>query len=292
MNAGIVGFGFVGKAIYYGSNRKSINFLVNDSNPDILPEKYSTIEEICSKCPIIFVCVPTPTNFRTNMVDTSIVEEVIRKINKQNKHNIVIIKSTIPPNTTENLQSKYRNIIILFCPEFLREVSFIDDYAKQSYIIIGIPKQINTKHLWYKKIKKIIKNFYFLSLTDNPNIFFTESTLAELTKYTINTFLTSKVAFFNIIYQLCQKLNISYDVLRALVLLDNRIGDSHTQVPGPDGKLGFGGKCFCKDLVGLIGAIDSAGSPEISIILKTIWNFNCKIRPEKDWLQIKGVSSE
>ena len=71
---------------------------------------------------------------------------------------------------------------------------------------------------------------------------------AEMSKYVRNCFLATKVSFFNEIYTICQASNINYDNMIEGVKCDHRIGDSHCQVPGSDGKYGFGGTCFPKDL--------------------------------------------
>jgi UDPglucose 6-dehydrogenase len=69
---------------------------------------------------------------------------------------------------------------------------------------------------------------------------------------------------------------------------DQRIGDSHLNVPGPDGKLGFGGSCFPKDINAFI---DFAEKLDIDLhTIKGAWKTNLEVRPEKDWEQLKGRS--
>ena len=68
-----------------------------------------------------------------------------------------------------------------------------------------------------------------------------------MVKYAENTFLATKVAFFNQLYDLCDAESVDYNLMRELLVRDSRIGASHTQVPGPDGNRGFGGHCFPKD---------------------------------------------
>ena len=105
-------------------------------------------------------------------------------------------------------------------------------------------------------------------------------------KYFTNTFLATKVSFANEIYSLCKKMNISYDLVVKNVLLDKRIGNSHFNVPGPDGKIGFGGSCLPKDLKAMINLFKS--QKVNSEILESVWNKNLKVRKENDWEKLKG----
>ena len=75
---------------------------------------------------------------------------------------------------------------------------------------------------------------------------------AAMMKYIINTFLAMKVTFMNEWFEIAEREHVSWDVLHNLFLLDERVGRSHTLVPGPDYKFGFGGSCFPKDLDAII----------------------------------------
>ena len=90
------------------------------------------------------MCLPTPMN-PDGSCNVDIVEGVIKKINEKSKDKIVVIKSTIPPGTTNNLNSKYQNVIVSFNPEFLTERNAIEDYENQNRIILGGPRQATTK---------------------------------------------------------------------------------------------------------------------------------------------------
>jgi UDPglucose 6-dehydrogenase len=85
---------------------------------------------------------------------------------------------------------------------------------------------------------------------------------------------------------LCDKLNIDYDKVVEYATYDERLGKSHWAVPGPDGKQGFGGSCFPKDLNALIDLCY-----EKSIKANTlfgVWETNLEVRPEQDWKELKG----
>ncbi|MEK6885301.1 MAG: hypothetical protein AABY22_37060, partial [Nanoarchaeota archaeon] len=206
---------------------------------------------------IIFLALPTPMQKDTGACDTSVVENVCKEINKvTKKHRTIVIKSSVIPGTTQKLQEKYRNHTFVFNPEFLREKTFIQDFMSQDRIILGATEATSTysgqKAL---NISANLVSFYekFVSTQKNPaKIIHVDSKIAEMTKYVANCFLMSKVLFFNEMYEICKAANINYNQARDLVCLDDRIGSSHTDVPGHDGQFGAGGSCFSKDINALI----------------------------------------
>lgn len=127
----------------------------------------------------------------------------------------------------------------------------------------------------------------------------TSSTNAELSKYVINTFLATKVSYFNEIYELVEALaktglDVDYDRTIECAKLDKRLGNSHFQVPGPmpaddnSGRFlkGYGGSCLCKDMNSLAFLAKSLGVN--TIMLDAGWNKNLYCRPEKDWINLVG----
>ena len=109
---------------------------------------------------------------------------------------------------------------------------------------------------------------------------------AETVKYFINSLLATKVSFANEIKQICDAIDVQYDEVKELALLDDRIGNTHLTVPGPDGSMGFGGTCFPKDLNCLIYfAAENGVTP---LILKSVWEKNLSVRDNKDWLYKYG----
>jgi len=196
-------------------------------------------------------------------------------LTRQCSNRIVVIKSTIPPGTTEKLNEECKHIQVVFNPEFLTEANFIEDFKNQSRIIIGGPRPASTKvrQLFYKVFPK-------------SHIIKTHSTIAEMVKYMTNTFLATKVSFANEIKMICDGLDIDYDKVVEYSTYDERLGKSHWAVPGPDGKLGFGGSCFPKDINALIHL---AGELELCTeVLMGAWNTNLRVRPEEDWKELKG----
>lgn len=275
MNIGIVGQGYVGTAVktifekHYETNTFDLNGNCN----------CETIGELIDGSDIIFVCVPTPMK-KDGSCDTSIVESVVRDINnvcsvRKYENKIIAIKSTIPPGTTNRLNKKYEHISVIFNPEFLTEANFIDDFKNQNRIIIGGQRPSTTK----------LRQVYSL-VFPNVKIVKTGSITAEMVKYFTNTFLATKVSFANEMKMLCDNLNIDYDKVVEYSTYDERLGKSHWAVPGPDGKLGFGGSCFPKDLNALIDLCY-----EKSIKANTlfgVWETNLEVRPEQDWKELKG----
>ena len=276
MNIGIVGQGYVGTAVKEVFS-KHYEVDTHDLDKDKCSVDY--LEDLVELSNIIFVCVPTPMK-KDGSCDTSIVEAVVKDINdmvvsRNVSGRIVAIKSTIPPGTTNRLNKECKNISVIFNPEFLTEANFIDDFKNQNRIIIGGERPSTTK----------LRQVYSL-VFPNAKIVKTGSITAEMVKYFTNTFLATKVSFANEMKMICDELNIDYDKVVEYSTYDERLGKSHWAVPGPDGKLGFGGSCFPKDLNALIKLAD-----ELNIgtwVLRSAWETNLDVRPEKDWKELKG----
>jgi UDPglucose 6-dehydrogenase len=206
----------------------------------------------------------------------SIVHSVLDEINQvAHQKKIVVIKSTIPPNTTAEFNKKYKNLDIVFNPEFLTERNAVSDYENQNRIILGGPRPATTT------LKQI-----FSKVFPDAHIIKTDSTHAEMVKYLTNTFLSVKVSFANEIYQVCQALDIDYDKVVEYATLDERLGNSHWAVPGPDGDLGFGGTCFPKDLSALIHITNQYQT--LNNVLKATMETNNEVRTNRDWETMKG----
>ena len=103
-----------------------------------------------------------------------------------------------------------------------------------------------------------------------------------------NCFLATKVSFCNEMYEYCQLKGINYENVRNIVTKDERIGESHTIVPGPDNKKGFGGTCFPKDINSLKYEMEKINMKPY--IINSVINRNNIDRPEKDWNENKGRS--
>ena len=214
-----------------------------------------------------FICVPTNSTADGNC-DISIVEKIIIDLSKLvTKRTVVIIKSTIKPGTSRKIRDLTSGTLdIVFCPEFLKEVTYRDDVYNTDFTIFGLSDIQNESlldnltdlyknHLYKHKLTSQKARGLFRYLTRNkPEVSFEiivkKYEEAELFKYTLNTFLSVKVWYFNEIFELCEKLNIDYQSFKTLFPLDPRIGEYGTTVPGYHGHQ-FAGKCLKKDCNGM-----------------------------------------
>ena len=265
---GVIGNGFVGEAISFAFSPIA-NIYVYDKDP------LKSIDSLKSvhNCDFVFICVPTPM-FRDGSQDLSYVESVFEKATNKP---IYILKSTVLPGTTTDLCKNFPGSKIIFSPEFLSERTAKLDMLTQSRIILGGELSLT------EKAKTLFNQRFKIK-----NIIQTDSKTAELTKYMNNTFFATKVSIMNEFKLLCDKIGANWeDALKGFVS-DGRIGDSHLNVPGHDGKLGYGGTCFPKDVNALLSF-----SKKHDIELNTIkggWNTNLKVRVEKDWEEKEGRS--
>lgn len=272
MKIGIIGNGFVGGAVYNGF--KNFNIKIYDKNEE---KSKNTFEEVLAQ-DFIFVCVPTPMrNANGSECNLTILNDVMTKINNKNTRtdNIIIIKSTIPIGTTKKLQEQYQKLNIIHSPEFLTAKNANDDFINSSRHIFGIPN--------YKQNNKYYDNLidYFKNIFKNSTIITMDSDESELVKYVCNCFLATKVSFFNEMKLLSDKLDLNWNSIMSGVLSDQRIGYSHTSVPGHDGDNGFGGTCFPKDINALIHLMkDSNLKP---LIIEAAWEQNKLVRKNWDW---------
>ena len=265
-NVGVIGCGFVGEGQAFSFGPIS-NVKVYD-----LDEKKSTstLDDVLSSN-YIFVCLPTPM-LKDGSQDTKYIEDFF-KVAKSGP--IYIIKSTIIPGTTDYLIKKYKDLDIIFSPEFLTERTAKLDIITQTRIILGGNKQLTSK------VKKLFEARFM-----NKNIIETNALTAEYIKYMNNTFFASKVSLMNEFYRFAMHLGVDWDTALYGFVSDQRIGDSHLHVPGPDGKLGFGGTCFPKDINAFISF---AKNNKIKMnVLEAAWKTNLEVRPERDWEYLKG----
>ena len=290
MNIGIIGQGFVGSAIREGlESFYEVKAYDIDSSKSWNIVNKDSVDEVISFCDIIFVCVPTPMR-KDGSCDTRILESAIDDayaslkkqsplpvhsdfLNAQTHGKTFVIKSTVPPGTTEKMSAKYPRINLCFSPEFLTEANSFSDFKNQNRIIIGGDGAKSVKAMFRKPFP-------------DASIVVTKSETAEMVKYFTNCFLATKVTFANQMYEICEASGIDYDKVCEYALYDSRIGNSHLAVPGPDGDRGFGGHCFPKDLAGLIAFACSSGSDDY--FLKAVENFNSGVRTNKDWEKMKG----
>ncbi len=233
----IIGLGFVGSSLL-NALKDSVEVLQID------PKLGTSINELGDFSPeIIFICVPTPMKENKDQ-DISIIESVIDEIDNLKIASMVVLKSTLLPDHVKEIENKLPRFI--YNPEFLREKHADEDFINSELIIFG------GSHKEAKNLSKFYKDHTKCICHDHV---FTDSITASLIKYSINTFLSVKVIFFNELKELfdASGADEGWDNFIKYLSKDKRIGKSHMQVPGHDGRLGFGGACLPKDSNALIG---------------------------------------
>lgn len=274
---GIIGKGFVGSAVAHGFSAQtgySAEIRIYDKDP---VRSENSLEKTVNQSDFIFLSVPTPAS-NTGQIDLSIVEEALSEIDKINKSdsNIVLLRSTVTPGTSLMLQKKFSNLRIVFNPEFLTERSALFDFINQSRVILGGDS----------KYTKKVKDLYRHRFGDYLPVIETNYETAELIKYMNNLFFATKVSFLNEMKLVADKTNVDWDKAMEGFVMDGRVGHSHLSVPGPDGKLGFGGSCFPKDIQAMINFGKSMGLDMHTI--SGAWKTNLQVRPDKDWETLEG----
>jgi len=263
---GIIGNGFVGESQAFAfSPTNEIRIY------DVDPLRSTHSKEDTHMSDFIFVCVPTPMDIGGKQ-DLSYIERVFEDAKEGP---IYIIKSTVLPGTTEMLQRQYPHLNIIFSPEVLTERTAKLDMLTQARVIFGGDKVLT------EKVEGMFSKRFM-----NRHFIHTDSKTAEFIKYMNNTFFATKVSLMNEYYRLAQLVGVNWDDALYGFASDGRVGDSHLHVPGPDGKVGFGGTCFPKDINALMNMAKDVG---VNMnVLDAAWKTNLEVRPEQDWNKLKG----
>lgn len=260
MQVGVIGNGFVGNAIYQNF-KDNVKVKVFDVNED---RSYNTLEETLDSN-FVFVCLPTPMR-ENGECNLNYVMDFFQTV-KIKKDTLFVIKSTVPIGTTEGLCMLRPDLRIVHNPEFLTAVNSVEDFKNSDRHIIG------GKQDWCIELRDVL-----LQLFPKTPVQIVTSKESETIKYFCNSFLAAKVAFFNNLYEICQQFNMSYDSVKTGVCSDSRIGSSHSKVPGSDGKMGFGGYCFPKDINALITTLRDNDIDDS--LFSSVWEYNKRIRGE------------
>jgi nucleotide sugar dehydrogenase len=274
---GIIGRGFVGTSVEFGfSAMTGCEAEVRAYDKDTAKSIHS-LEETVNESDFIFLSVPTPSNPDGSM-HLGILESALEDIQRVNQRpgNIVLIRSTVIPGTTEKLAKKFTKLNMVFNPEFLTERSAKFDFINQARFILGGRKR-NTAR---------VAELYRWRFGDSVPCIETNFQTAEMIKYMNNCFFATKVSFLNEMYQVAGECGVDWDMAVEGFVRDGRVGHSHLAVPGPDGKFGFGGSCFPKDVQAMI---DFGESLDVEMnTLKGVWDTNITVRPERDWEKLEG----
>lgn len=274
LRVGIVGHGFVGKAVDQGlkdCHKMIIDPIYNNSVKDLFeydPE-------------VVFICVPTPM-MDDGSIDSTIVEDVMASLAFSSAiRPIIVIKSTCTPDVLKKLEMLCP---FIYNPEFLTERNAIEDFINPPYIVLGEGGNCADD-------VKRMERFYRLHTKCNPfaPIITTTAVSAAFIKYATNTFLASKVIFFNQLFDLYHATGErDWDYISKALAYDKRMGHSHMQVPGPDGKFGFGGACFPKDVAAFLTYAQKHGK-ELSV-LEEVSRTNAEIRTKYNQLDEREIA--
>ena len=271
---------------------KSITVYIYDIRPEACQPPGITLEDLDRECDLLFFCLPTPLHHDGSCY-TRILEDTIARCNNPFK----IIRSTIPVG----FAAKHG---CYFMPEFLTEAKWENDFRSTKEWVVGIPtnscatmtatmtsESANTSVMavselrreeFKKRITKLIKRSHKNSAIDSSRITFCDTNEAEMLKLMKNCFLSAKVSLMNEFYDFCRATNTDYNTVADLAKKDQRMGTSHFQVPGPDGRRGFGGTCFPKDTHSLYCQMNAHGiTPHIypAILARN----DTVDRPEREW---------
>lgn len=229
MKIGIIGLGIVGNALRSGFEHCGYTVKVHDV---LLQTDISQLldTEIC------YICVPTPGN-SDGSCDISIVESVVSQLVNYDYEGIIAIKSTVTPGTTQNLINKYHDRII-FVPEFLKERSAEYDFIFSQKLLLVGTDNVNHCHVAIRSHGDLPKKHLRVTPTE-----------AEIMKYYHNTFNATRIVFSNILYEICEKIDANYDIVKDAFLKNSDMPDEYLDVKSE--LRGYGGACLPKDVQAL-----------------------------------------
>ena len=250
---------------------KPIQVYIYDIRPEACDPPGITLEELDRECDLLFFCLPTPLHHDGSCY-TRILEETIAKC-PTNPYKV--IRSTVPVG----FAAKHG---CYFMPEFLTEANWEDDFRRMKEWVVGIPAVATTNDEFKIRIQKLIKRSHKNRAIDSPTVIFCDTNEAEMLKLMKNCFLSAKVGLMNEFYDFCAATGTDYNNVTGLAKRDARMGTSHFQVPGADGRRGFGGTCFPKDTHSLYCQMNAHGiTPHIypAILARN----DTVDRPEREW---------
>lgn len=236
MNIGFIGQGFIGKN-YANDFEERGHTVVRYS----LEEPYIQNKEVIKTCDIVFIAVPTPTT--PEGFDASIVEGTLSLIGSQK---IAVLKSTILPGTTEALQKKYPDIILLFSPEFLSEKTAAEDASHPFTNIVGLSVDDEAHREAAQKVLALLPHA--------PHTQVCSSTEAELIKYAHNLNGYFQIILSNLLYDAATAVGARWDPIQEAIENDPLISGRYAKPvhqsghPGAQPGRGAGGHCFIKDM--------------------------------------------
>ena len=235
MKLGIIGAGFVGSSVINGFDVDVDQFVVDPKYND------NTVDDLVKfDPPLLFVCLPTPESTDdSGDVDVSIIRQTLSELDNKSYKGIVVIKSTITPKHLTKMKKDFK-LSLVYNPEFLTEANAHADFLNPNMQVLG------GKWRDCDRVEKAYSRHSSVKVVPTYKV---DLITASLIKYTINSWLATKVIFFNELKALHDNsgANSNWEQFTEMLSSDPRMGNTHMKVPGPDGKFGFGGHCFPKD---------------------------------------------
>lgn len=213
------------------------------------------LKESLINADVIFIAVGTPPD-EDGSADLKYVLDVAREIGQNIDHYMVVVtKSTVPIETSQKVKNAVQKEIdkrgikvefdVASNPEFLKEGNAVEDFLRPDRIVVGIENE---------RAQKIMHKLYRPFVLNNHPLLFMDIRSAEMTKYTANAMLATKISFMNDIANLCEIVGADVNMVRKGIGSDPRIGSKFIY-PG----VGYGGSCFPKDVKALVKTADDKG---------------------------------
>ena len=264
-NVGIIGHGFVGKAVDYGFSMPNVEkYLVDPNYGTTVQSMFQSFNPN-----VVFIAVPTPMG-DDGTINSKIIEGVFHDLNTHGNGCMAVIKSTITPEVIQKLKAIYPRVV--YNPEFLTERNANRDFVEAPMLILGGE---NRDDLY--ELKDMYDRY---SLCEKCPTYYVDLEAASMIKYTLNCFMAAKVLFFNQINSIYNKSGTGTDWndFIEIIKADPRVGGTHMAVPGPDGRYGYGGACFPKDTAALVKYARNINEPFTA--LEEVVKANQKIRSQ------------
>lgn len=248
VSVGVVGIGCVGSAVlkfFQEAVAADTSYETwTEHSPVVGYDKFkqefkSTFDKLLEQ-DFLFLCLPTLYSDELKQYDKTAIHDVCGRLNEARYTGLVIIKSTVEPGTTEKLSTLYDCLHFAHNPEFLTARTAYEDFMNQTHVVIGRTTKCNSQKI--NELDQLMRECW-----PNATHTMSTSTESESMKSFCNCFYAQKISIFNEYYVACKKMGIDYEKVVEMMLTNGWINEMHTNVPGPDGKMGYGGMCFPKD---------------------------------------------
>lgn len=235
VNVGIIGLGFVGNAMYESFLNKNISAKGFDKYKELGEKNISSL----FNSDILFLALPTKFNKSDFTYELTEIINTCQLLDENNFKGIIVIKSTVLPGTTQDLSNKFSKLNFIHNPEFLSAKTAYEDFHNQKHIVLGKTNNCNLDK--YNILFDFYKENYEAEISE------ASSDESEMMKCFANSFYAVKVQFFTEMYLACEEKNCDFNNIRDMILKNGWVNPMHTNVPGSDGKISYGGFCFPKD---------------------------------------------